>query len=134
MVNKRVGDIVQGDKTGDMPLTDKVKNFILNIRSDKNHVMEMRKFAEERLDWKHTVKELAEREINEAERNPKKSDGLLCQRNKVKYLFIAQHKKTWPIDLMCRVLGVKRNGYYCFQPQQTLENFINHDNLSEGTY
>jgi transposase InsO family protein len=30
----------------------------------------------------------------------------------VKYVFIAQHKKTWPIDLMCRVLGVKRNGYY----------------------
>lgn len=33
----------------------------------------------------------------------------------MKYLFIALHKKTWPIDLMCRVLGVKRNGYYCFQ-------------------
>jgi transposase InsO family protein len=33
----------------------------------------------------------------------------------VKYSFIAQHKKTWPIDLMCRVLGVKRNGYYRFQ-------------------
>jgi putative transposase len=33
----------------------------------------------------------------------------------VKYAFIAQHKKTWPIDLMCRVLGVKRNGYYRYQ-------------------
>ena len=33
----------------------------------------------------------------------------------MKYSFIAQHKKTWPIDLMCRVLGVKRNGYYRFQ-------------------
>lgn len=39
---------------------DKVKNFILNIRLDKNHVTEMRRFAEEWLDWKHTVKELAE--------------------------------------------------------------------------
>jgi putative transposase len=30
-------------------------------------------------------------------------------------LFIAQHKKTWPINLMCRVLGVARSGYYSFQ-------------------
>lgn len=33
----------------------------------------------------------------------------------MKYSFIAQHQKTWPIDPMCRVLGVKRNGYYRFQ-------------------
>lgn len=33
----------------------------------------------------------------------------------MKYVFIAQHKKTWPIDLMCRLLGVKRNGYYRYQ-------------------
>jgi hypothetical protein len=33
----------------------------------------------------------------------------------VKYSFIAQHKKTWPIDSMCRILGIKRNGYYRFQ-------------------
>ena len=30
----------------------------------------------------------------------------------MKYLFIAQHKKTWPVDLMCRLLGVTRGGYY----------------------
>jgi putative transposase len=33
----------------------------------------------------------------------------------VKYLFIAQHKKTWPVDLMCRLLGVTRGGYYGYQ-------------------
>lgn len=33
----------------------------------------------------------------------------------MKYSFIAQHKRTWPIDLMCRILGVRRNGYYDFQ-------------------
>jgi putative transposase len=33
----------------------------------------------------------------------------------MKYSFIAQHKKTWPIDTMCRVLGVMRNGYYGYQ-------------------
>jgi putative transposase len=36
----------------------------------------------------------------------------------VKYLFIARHKKTWPIDLMCRLLGVKRNGYYGYAKRQ----------------
>ena len=39
----------------------------------------------------------------------------------MKYSFIALHKKTWPIDLMCRVLGVKRNGYYSFQRTQSLK-------------
>jgi putative transposase len=33
----------------------------------------------------------------------------------VKYLFIAQHKKTWPVDLMCQLLGVTRSGYYDYQ-------------------
>ena len=28
IVNKRVGDIVQGDKTGDKPLSDVVKEYI----------------------------------------------------------------------------------------------------------
>ena len=28
VVNKRVGDIVQGDKTGDKPLSDVVKEFL----------------------------------------------------------------------------------------------------------
>ena len=30
-------------------------------------------------------------------------------------MFIAQHKKTWPVDLMCRLLGVTRGGYYGYQ-------------------
>ena len=30
----------------------------------------------------------------------------------MKYLFISQHKKTWPVDLMCRLFGVTRGGYY----------------------
>lgn len=32
----------------------------------------------------------------------------------MKYSFITQHKKTWPVDLMCQLFGVKRNGYYSF--------------------
>jgi len=33
----------------------------------------------------------------------------------MKYLFVTQYKKTWPIDLMCRVLGVSRQGYYHYR-------------------
>ncbi len=32
----------------------------------------------------------------------------------MKYAFIAHYKKTWPVDLMCRLLGVSRNGYYSY--------------------
>ena len=55
--------------------------------------------------------------LADGERHLKKSDGLLCSRNTVKYVFIARHKKTWPIDVMCRVLGVSRSGYYRFDTQ-----------------
>lgn len=30
----------------------------------------------------------------------------------MKYVFITQHKNTYPISLQCRVLGVSRQGYY----------------------
>lgn len=30
----------------------------------------------------------------------------------MKYAFITHHKKTWPVDRMCRLLGVSRNAYY----------------------
>lgn len=33
----------------------------------------------------------------------------------MKYVFIARHKKTWPVDLMCQLLGVTRSGYYDYQ-------------------
>jgi len=39
----------------------------------------------------------------------------------MKYAFIAQHKKTWPIDAMCRLLGVQRNGYYGYSRQSNLD-------------
>ncbi|RPD91663.1 RNA pseudouridine synthase [Aureibaculum marinum] len=38
IVNKRVGDIVQGDKTGDMPLSDIVKQYIANKYNKKGNV------------------------------------------------------------------------------------------------
>ena len=36
----------------------------------------------------------------------------------MKYVFITQHKKTWPVDLMCRLLGVSRNAYYRYCQRQ----------------
>jgi len=37
----------------------------------------------------------------------------------VKCSFINQHKNTWPVDLMCRLLGVKSHNYYSYQRRQT---------------
>lgn len=36
----------------------------------------------------------------------------------MKYAFITQYKKTWPVDLMCRLLGVSRNAYYRYCQRQ----------------
>jgi wyosine [tRNA(Phe)-imidazoG37] synthetase (radical SAM superfamily) len=36
----------------------------------------------------------------------------------VKYSFISQHRSSYPISLLCQVLGVKRSGYYHFQSSQ----------------
>lgn len=36
----------------------------------------------------------------------------------MKYAFIAQHKKAWPVDVMSRLLGVSRNGYYRYCQRQ----------------
>jgi len=47
-------------------------------------------------------------------------------------LFIAQHKKAWPIDLMCRVLGVRRNGYYSYQKRKEKKpRDLEHEELLE---
>ena len=43
----------------------------------------------------------------------------------MKYSFITQHKKTWPVDVMCRPLGVTRGGYY-----HHLKKAVNYDHLA----
>ena len=51
----------------------------------------------------------------------------------MKYLFIAQHKKTWPVDLMCRLLGVTRSGYYGYQQRHgDREDDLYHQELLEA--
>lgn len=36
----------------------------------------------------------------------------------MKYAFITQHKKTWPVGVMSRLLGVSRNAYYRYCQRQ----------------
>ena len=37
----------------------------------------------------------------------------------MKYGFITQYKKTWPVSLMCQVLGVSRFNYYRYEKRQS---------------
>ena len=51
----------------------------------------------------------------------------------MKYLFIAQHKKAWTVDLMCRLLGVTRSGYYgYYQRHGDREDDLYHLELLEA--
>ena len=60
--------------------------------------------------------------VGGGERYLKKSAGILCSRNEMKYSFIryrittiTQHKNTYPFGLQCQVLGVNRSGYYHYR-------------------
>lgn len=33
----------------------------------------------------------------------------------MKYSFVAQNKKRWPVDVMCRLMGINKNSYYSYQ-------------------
>ena len=50
----------------------------------------------------------------------------------MKYVFIAQHKKTWPVDLMCRLLGVTRSGFYGYQQRGGTHIDPYHEELLEA--
>ncbi|WP_144423535.1 IS3 family transposase [Sphingopyxis sp. 113P3] len=42
----------------------------------------------------------------------KKAGRYLCGDAAMKFSFIEQHASTWPVNVMCRMLGVSRSGYY----------------------
>lgn len=49
----------------------------------------------------------------------------------MKYDFIFEHKETWPIQCMCRILGVLRQGYYRYcQRRSTTTNPEHQEQLS----
>ena len=55
----------------------------------------------------------------ESEREILKKRRSVCQRNEMKYSFITRYRKTWPVRLMCRLLGVQSHKYYSYQKRQT---------------
>ena len=88
--------------------------WVNELKEDDGHVF--------RGDGKLTLEQLELRQLREEVKRLKmekeilqKSDVLLCQRNEVKYSFIAQHKKICPIALMCKVLEVNSSSYYSYQ-------------------
>ena len=88
--------------------------WVNELKEDDGHVF--------RGDGKLTLEQLELRQLREEVKRLKmekeilqKSDGLLCQRNEVKYSFIAQHKKIWPIALICKVLEVNSSSCYSYQ-------------------
>ncbi len=44
----------------------------------------------------------------------KKSGGVLCQGAAVRFQFVQEHRRTWPVGVMCRVLKVSRSGFYAW--------------------
>jgi hypothetical protein len=45
----------------------------------------------------------------------KKSRGLLCQRVDLRYGFIRQQMRIYPVTLLCRMTGVSRNEFYAYK-------------------
>ncbi|MDU0355257.1 IS3 family transposase [Paraglaciecola aquimarina] len=69
------------------------------------------------------------RQLEMGKKHFKGSDGLFRQGNQVKYRFIAQKKKTYPVGTMCRLLGVKRSGYYRYAKQIIEQTDPTHDDM-----
>ena len=45
-------------------------------------------------------------------RNPKKSNGLFCERVAVKYAWIDSHRDAYCVTVMCKVLNVNKSSFY----------------------
>ncbi|MCP3921509.1 MAG: IS3 family transposase [Desulfobacterales bacterium] len=50
--------------------------------------------------------------MKDGERNFKKGSGLLCKRIRLRFEFIRQQMKAFPIVLLCKTMEVSRSGFY----------------------
>ncbi|MEW6095459.1 MAG: IS3 family transposase [bacterium] len=74
----------------------------------------------------------------------KKSHSILRKGKGVKYMFIKENRKKYPIGLMCKILSVSRSGYHHWlkrklsgryqEDKRILEIIRFHYNRSNGTY
>jgi len=53
--------------------------------------------------------------LEDGARNIKKGRSLLCERSRIKYGFIREQQKTYPITLLCRVMEVSTSAFYTWR-------------------
>src|SRR5277367_1807592 len=63
-------------------------------------------------------------------RNPKKSDGLLRQGERVRFALIAAEKANYPVAMLCRVLQVSRAGFYAWQKRPPAARLLQEQRLN----
>ncbi len=63
-------------------------------------------------------------------RNLKKGGSLLRRRKSVRYQFIDEEKKAYPITILCRVMKVHRCGYYSWRKRCESKRFIENQKMA----
>src|SRR6185369_12249181 len=59
----------------------------------------------------------------------KKSGGILRQGAAVKFRFVKDHRRRWPVQVMCRVLRVTRGGFYAWLKRKPAKRQVRQDEL-----
>ncbi|MCX7092003.1 MAG: hypothetical protein NTY50_00930, partial [Methylobacter sp.] len=52
--------------------------------------------------------------ITDGARNIKKGRSLLCARTPIKYAFIREQQKTFPVTMLCKVMLVSTSAFYAW--------------------
>lgn len=82
--------------------------------------MKMRKYSRGKVMSEEDFQRLREENLRlklECE-SLKKAGGFHHEKNTLRYQLIAQEKEAFPVQLLCRALGVSRSGFYDWQRRQ----------------